>query len=119
MRRTPHRPYAVALEHEAQFLRHGGEQERCCAQGGVDLGPLDALLRGQTAEAQAVDGAELPVVRNAEAVVVDICALQTLQLRGVVLVCCLQCVTFVLEFREGEGEGVAVAPEFLLFFIEG
>ena len=108
----------VATEDEAQLLGHGGEQQAGGSPRGINLGPVDVLRRRQAAQAQAVDSAEEAVVPNAESIVVDVGALQTLELAGVVIVGGVKSVAVVLESGEGEGEGVAGAPEGLLFGIE-
>lgn len=116
---TPHRFDPHALELDAQLLGHGGQKQRRRAQRGVDLRPVDILRRRQSAETESVDGAEMAVVGDAEAVVVDVGALEPLQLLGVVVVGCVECVSLVLEFRQGEGKGIAGAPEILFFGVEG
>ena len=103
---TAHGFELVAAEGEAEFFGHRGEQEAGRAPGRVDLGPVDVLRRGEPAESEAVDGAEEAVVADAEGVVVDVGALESLELPRVVVVGCVQGVALVLERCQSEGEGV-------------
>ena len=77
------------------------------------------MRRRETAEPKAVDGAKETIVTDAESVVVDICALQTLELACVVIISSIEGVSVVLKGRECQGEGIAAAPERLFFSIEG
>ena len=47
------------------------------APGGVDLGPVNWLVR-QAAKAEAIDGSKSAIVTDAEGVVINITALQFL-----------------------------------------
>ena len=77
------------------------------------------MRRRETAEPEAVDRAEEAVVADAEGIVVDIGALQALELVGVMIVSGVEGIAVVLEGRKGQGKGVAAAPERLLFAVQG
>jgi hypothetical protein len=65
---APDRNQAICFKGEGKLAGDGVEEEEGVAPGGVDLGPVDGV-RGEAAEAEAVDRAEAVFLADAERVV--------------------------------------------------